>query len=204
MNFTSVDKFRVLLIGDLKVGKSNIYKRLARNYKFDSAPGPFSLGFELITRDINVADRKIRIQYWDSSGDARFRKLTMSGFQEAHAFLLVYDITNRESFDNISDWVKEIKGLAKEGVRIILIGNKCDLEEERQVSYEEGRMAAEGLKAQFFEISGRTRENMDYMEKCLVNGFGKENKENKEDGAEKRRERIEDEIVRAVNSGSGR
>jgi len=115
-----------------------------------------------------------KLTVWDTAGNEKFRSIVQAYFRGARGFLLIYDITNRESFENITKWFKEAEYENKEA-RKILIGNKSDLEDLRQVSYEEGRLLGEKLGMRFFEISAKTAENIYFVAKL----FAKEEVERK-------------------------
>eukprot|EP00638_Chattonella_subsalsa_P010193 CAMPEP_0117758776 /NCGR_PEP_ID=MMETSP0947-20121206/15609_1 /TAXON_ID=44440 /ORGANISM="Chattonella subsalsa, Strain CCMP2191" /LENGTH=149 /DNA_ID=CAMNT_0005579087 /DNA_START=327 /DNA_END=776 /DNA_ORIENTATION=- len=103
---------------------------------------------------------KLRLQIWDTAGQERFRTITVSYFKGAHGIMLVYDITDRETFDNISHWITQIKEHADSKVTIVLVGNKSDKGEERQVQEEEGRALAESYNVKFFETSAKDNLNV--------------------------------------------
>ena len=102
----------------------------------------------------------MRLQIWDTAGQERFRNVTKSYFQSSHGLLVVYDITDKESFEKINFWMKNIKENAPENAKLILVGNKCDLANERQVSYEEGEKKASNYNIKFFESSAKDGTNV--------------------------------------------
>lgn len=91
-----------------------------------------------------------------AAGQERFRTITVSYFKGAHAILLVYDITDRDTFENIRNWVSEIKEYADSKVSLLLVGNKCDNEDDRKVSFDEGKQLAASIGTNFFEVSAKT------------------------------------------------
>ena len=100
------------------------------------------------------------MQIWDTAGQERFRNVTKSYFQSSQGLVLVYDITDRESFEKLNFWVDNIKNNAPENVKFILVGNKCDLANERKVSYEEGENYAKKFNIKFFESSAKDGTNV--------------------------------------------
>ena len=103
----------------------------------------------------------IKLQIWDTAGQERFRTLTSSYYRGAQGIIIVYDVTDRESFDNVRQWMHEIDRFANQGVCKILVGNKCDLEEERKVSTEEGMELAKHYELPFLETSARNSINVE-------------------------------------------
>jgi len=133
--------FKVVLIGDSGVGKTNLLSRYLKNeFYFDSKT---TVGVEFGAKRMEIEGVKIKAQIWDTAGQERFRSITNAYYKGAKGALLVYDVTRRDTFDNINKWVPELKASGDKEVTIILVGNKCDLESERQVSTEEGNKKAE-------------------------------------------------------------
>jgi len=132
--------FKVVLLGDSGVGKSNILSRYLKNeFSYDTKT---TVGVEFGAKSIEIEDFKIKAQIWDTAGQERYKSITNAYYKGAKGALLVYDITNKKTFENISKWVPELKNSGDKDVTIILVGNKIDLEEERQVSTEEGQKKA--------------------------------------------------------------
>ena len=125
---------------------------------------------------IEIEDKKVRLQIWDTAGQERFRNVTKSYFQSSQGLVLVYDITDRESFEKLNFWVDNIKNNAPENAKFILVGNKCDLANERKVSYEEGENYAKNLNIKFFEASARDGTNVNELFFYLANEIYQDNK----------------------------
>ena len=108
-------------------------------------------------------EERVKLQVWDTAGNARFRTITQAYYRRlgAGGILLVYDVTDRQSFENIRNWIKNIKQHASETVRKILLGNKCDMDEKRAVSTEEGQKLADEFGIQFFETSAKSGDNVE-------------------------------------------
>jgi Ras-related protein Rab-1A len=101
------------------------------------------------------------MQIWDTAGQERFRTITCSYYRTAHGIIVCYDITDRESFNNVKQWLHEIEKYASEKVHILIVGNKCDMEEKRAVSYQEGRDFADSLNMEFVETSAKNATNVE-------------------------------------------
>ena len=151
-------KYKIMVLGESKVGKTSLIKR----YTKDQFGGVYltTVGMDFQDKIIEIEDKKVRLQVWDTAGQERFRNVTKSYFQSSHGLLVVYDITDKESFDKINFWMENIKNNAPENVKLILVGNKCDLANERKVSYEEGENYAKNLNIKFFEASARDGTNV--------------------------------------------
>lgn len=121
-----------------------------------------TIGVDFKIKTVRLEDKSvIKLHIWDTAGQERFRTITSSYYRGAHGIILVYDITDRESFDNVRAWVHEIDRYANEGVVKLLVGNKSDLSSERQVSTEEGRLLAIQLNVPFIETSAKSSTNVE-------------------------------------------
>ena len=138
-------------MGDAGVGKSSIILRYTKN-EFNSQMVS-SIGVDFKAKDIIVNNKKVKLQLWDTAGHERFRTITTSYYRGAHGIATVFDLTNRESFEHVEKWLEEINKYAKENVMRFLIGNKSDLVNERQVSYEEVRALANKLNIYYVETA---------------------------------------------------
>ena len=103
----------------------------------------------------------VKLQIWDTAGQERFRTMTSSYYRGAHGIIIVYDVTDRDSFDNVRQWMHEIERFANPGVCKILVGNKCDMEENRKVSSEEGAELARHFEIPFLETSAKNSINVE-------------------------------------------
>ena len=112
-------------------------------------------------RTTEMGGKRVKLQIWDTAGQERFRTITQAYYRGAMGILLVYDVTDRQSFENIRNWIKNIKQHASETVRKILLGNKCDMDEKRAVSTEEGQKLADEFGIQFFETSAKSGDNVE-------------------------------------------
>jgi len=144
---------KLLLLGNSTVGKSALMMR----FSDDSFKASFisTVGIDFKMKTIVIDGKRVKIQIWDTAGQERFRTITKTYYRGAHGYILVYDITNQESFDNMKYWLGEIKKNGNEGVPKIIVGNKCDLEEQRIVSTEEGSKFAQEKQIPFIETSAK-------------------------------------------------
>jgi len=150
---------KLLLIGDSGVGKSCLLLRFSE----DSFQTSFitTIGIDFKIRTIEMDGKRVKLQIWDTAGQERFRTITQAYYRGAMGILLVYDVTDRQSFENIRNWIKNIKQHASESVRKILLGNKCDMDEKRAVSLEEGQKLADEFGIEFFETSAKSGDNVE-------------------------------------------
>jgi small GTP-binding protein len=151
--------FKYIIIGDSAVGKSNILLRYIHdnfNEEFQS-----TIGVEFGAKNIKLEDKVYRIQIWDTAGQETFRSITRAYYKNSVCAFVVYDITNRNSFQNVKSWIEDCRKQSPKTVFMVLIGNKVDLEDSRQVSYEEGSVFAEKNGMLFFETSAKTGKNIE-------------------------------------------
>ncbi|OIV92174.1 hypothetical protein TanjilG_30815 [Lupinus angustifolius] len=155
--------FKILLIGDSAVGKSSLLVSFISNPVEDLAP---TIGVDFKIKTFTVGGKRLKLTIWDTAGQERFRTLTSSYYRGAQGIILVYDVTRRETFTNLSEvWSKELElySTNQDCVKM-LVGNKVDKDSERAVSREEGLALAEELGCLLFECSAKTREN---VERCF-------------------------------------
>ncbi|KAG7961163.1 hypothetical protein I3843_09G002500 [Carya illinoinensis] len=155
--------FKILLIGDSGVGKSSILVSFISNTVKNLSP---TIGVDFKIKLLTVGGKKLKLTIWDTAGQERFRTLTSSYFRGAQGIILVYDVTRRDTFTNLSDvWAKEVElySTNQDCVKM-LVGNKVDIASERVVTREEGIALAKELGCLFIECSARTREN---VEQCF-------------------------------------
>jgi len=150
---------KLLLIGDSGVGKSCLLLR----FSDDSFTTSFitTIGIDFKIRTVEIDGKRIKLQIWDTAGQERFRTITTAYYRGAMGILLVYDVTDEVSFNNISNWINNIEQHASESVQKILIGNKCDAEGKRVVSKERGEELAKQYGIPFFETSAKANVNVE-------------------------------------------
>ena len=151
--------FKILLLGDSGVGKSCIIIRYIENNFSTNLMNSIGVDFKL--KNIQIDNKNIKLQIWDTAGQERFRTITTSYYKGAHAILIVFDLTDRESFEHVRNWMADIDKFAKEGVYRILVGNKCDLENSRKVRKEEGNEIANKYGIKYIETSAKETTNID-------------------------------------------
>ncbi|XP_006626873.1 ras-related protein Rab-3C isoform X1 [Lepisosteus oculatus] len=158
--------FKLLIIGNSSVGKTSFLFR----YADDSFTSAFvsTVGIDFKVKTVYKNDKRIKLQIWDTAGQERYRTITTAYYRGAMGFILMYDITNEESFSAVQDWSTQIKTYSWDNAQVILAGNKCDMEEERVVSTESGRHLAEQLGFEFFETSAKDNINVKQTFERLV------------------------------------
>ncbi|CAI7721008.1 Ras-like protein ORAB-1 [Plasmodium vivax India VII] len=166
MNDSYDSLFKILLIGDSGVGKSCLLLRFADDTYTDSYISTIGVDFKIKT--IEIEDKIIKLQIWDTAGQERFRTITSSYYRGAQGIIIVYDVTDRDSFNNVKNWIIEIEKYASEDVQKVLIGNKIDLKNDRNVSYEEGKELADSCNIQFLETSAKIAHNVEQAFKTMA------------------------------------
>merc|ERR1711874_118615 len=151
--------FKYIIIGDMGVGKSCLLHQFTEK-KF-MADCPHTIGVEFGSKIIPVGGKTVKLQIWDTAGQERFRSVTRSYYRGAAGALLVYDITSRESFNALSNWLTDARTLASPAIVILLVGNKEDLEDEREVTFLEASRFAQEHDLVFCETSAKTGENVE-------------------------------------------
>ena len=154
--FTEYDlSFKIIVVGDSGVGKSCLTIKATKNiYEDNYTP---TVGFEFFTFNIRINDKNIKLQIWDTCGQEAYRSLITSFYRNSSLAILVYSIDNINSYNNIESWLNEIKSQANPEIKIFLIGNKTDLENERQISKEEAqRFSSDHIFNYFIETSAKT------------------------------------------------
>ncbi|KAH1090478.1 hypothetical protein J1N35_017735 [Gossypium stocksii] len=151
--------FKVVLIGDSAVGKSQLLARFARNeFSVDSKA---TIGVEFQTKTLVIDNKTVKSQIWDTAGQERYRAVTSAYYRGAVGAMLVYDMTKRQSFDNIARWLEELRGHADQNLVIMLVGNKCDLGSLRAVPTEDAQEFAQRENLFFMETSALESTNVE-------------------------------------------
>jgi Ras-related protein Rab-8A len=150
---------KLLLIGDSGVGKSCLLLRFAE----DSYTPSFitTIGIDFKIRTIELEGKKIKLQIWDTAGQERFRTITTAYYRGAMGILLVYDVTDEKTFNNIRNWIRNIEKHATESVNKILIGNKCDMVDKKVIDAERGQALANEYGIKFVETSAKNSINLE-------------------------------------------
>ncbi|MQM08095.1 hypothetical protein Taro_040946 [Colocasia esculenta] len=150
--------FKIVLIGDSAVGKSNLLARFARNEFYPNSKS--TIGVEFQTQKMNIDGKEIKAQIWDTAGQERFRAVTSAYYRGAVGALVVYDISRRQTFDSIGRWLNELHTHSDMNVVTILVGNKTDLTDAREVTTDEGKTLAEAQGLFFMETSALDSSNV--------------------------------------------
>ena len=154
-------QFRVILIGDSKVGKTSLLYRLKdKNGQLPNTTSTIGVDFHATTLQVNGVG--VNFQLWDTAGQEDFRSITTSFFRNALAAFLVFDVTHRESFYHLNQWISEAKSNChpEHGIVLLLIGNKADLGEQREVPYDEAKRFADQHKMDYIETSAKSGTNV--------------------------------------------
>lgn len=158
---------KILTIGESAVGKTCILLRFTDN-KF-LINHITTIGIDFKSKVITSGNKTVKLKIWDTAGQERFRNITKQYYKGADGILLVYDITDRNSFEKVRDWMRQIQeNTSKENIAIVLLGNKCDLE-ERQVSFDEGNNLAKEYNIMFLETSAYKDKNINESFENLTN-----------------------------------
>jgi len=167
--------FKVLLVGNSVVGKSSLILRYVDQIWNDVFVPTIGVDFKV--KSLEIENKSIKLQIWDTAGQERFRNVISSYFKGAHGILLIFDITSRDSFKELENWLAEVEKNASTQILKILIGNKCDLEEEREISKDEGEAFAMRNGMQYIETSAKINTNVneafEALSKIMVEYYSK-------------------------------
>ena len=166
-NNSSDSVYKVLLLGDSTVGKTCFLMRYTDNTFQEIHMSTIGLDYRLKTMTLN-SGKQVKVQIWDTAGQDRFRAITKNYYKGAHGIILIYDVTNQQTFENVTNWINQIKEEASEKVTIFLVGNKIDDEKNRKVETEEGEKLAKDFQLKFYETSAKTGINVEVTFKDLV------------------------------------
>ena len=158
--------FKVVLVGDSFVGKTNIMSRYLKNEFHDDSKA--TVGVEFGSKQFNIDGHTIKAQIWDTAGQERYKAITSAYYKGAKGAFVVYDITRKGSFESVEKWVNDLKAAADKSLTIILVGNKCDLEDQRQVTKEQGEEKANHLELAFMETSAFSGENLEKAFELMI------------------------------------
>ena len=169
--------FKYLIIGNSGVGKSCLLIRFTDD-KFEEGYVT-TIGVDFKIKTLEIEGKSVKLQIWDTAGQERFRNIVSTYYKGGHGIMMVYDITDLESFRYLDSWLKEIEKNASKNVYKILVGNKNDMEKERKVSFEKGMEFADLHGMKFFETSAKENKNVEEafkeMTKDIINSLKKVN-----------------------------
>ncbi|KAG2211786.1 hypothetical protein INT46_007970 [Mucor plumbeus] len=151
-------KFKLVFLGEQSVGKTSLITR----FMYDTFDNTYqaTIGIDFLSKTMYLDDRTIRLQLWDTAGQERFRSLIPSYIRDSSVCVVVYDITNRNSFLNTSKWIDDVRAERGIDVIIVLVGNKTDLNDKRQVTVDEGEKKAKEYNIMFIETSAKAGYNV--------------------------------------------
>ena len=159
--------YKILLLGDSSVGKTCFFMRFIENTFQEIHMS--TIGLESKVKKIKLDDdREVKIQLWDTAGQERFHSITKNYYKTAHGIILIYDVTEKLTYENIKKWVTQIREEVSSKVTIVLVGNKIDEVEKRKVTKEEGEAMAKECQISYYDCSAKTGENIDQIFNDLV------------------------------------
>ena len=151
MNEQNVNQYKFIIVGSSGVGKTSLLKRLVDNEFSEETISTIGVEFETVHLDVD--GDKLGIQIWDTAGQERFRSISRAYFRNANGVLLVFDIKNKQTFDDINSWLKDIHALCEPDVSVLFIGNKSDLQESRLISLAEAESFSKLHNLKYMETS---------------------------------------------------
>jgi len=164
-----LNKYKLVFLGEQAVGKTSIITR----FMYDTFDFNYqaTIGIDFLSKTMYLEDRSVRLQLWDTAGQERFRSLIPSYIRDSSAAVVVYDVTNRASFLNTQKWVEDVRTERGKDVVIILVGNKSDIPDRRQVSTEEGQEKATEFNVLFIETSAKAGTNVKQLFRQLASAL---------------------------------
>ena len=158
--------FKIILVGDTSVGKTNIINKYIKNEFHEDFCA--TIGVEFSHKQFIIDNHKIKAQIWDTAGQERYKSITKAYYKGAKGAFIVYDITRKDTFDNIDKWRNELISSCNQEINIMLIGNKCDLEDQRMITKEQGEEKAKSFGFSFLETSAFSGENLEKGFEMLI------------------------------------
>ena len=149
---------KIIIIGNQSVGKTNIVTRYVKG-EF-SEDYMITIGMDFLTCNLKSDDKIFKLRLWDTAGSEKFRSITKGYYSNTCCALIVYDITNQNSFDSVKHWIEDVKNYADKDTHLVLVGNKIDLKDQRKISKEDGQNLATQYGMDFYESSALTGENI--------------------------------------------
>ena len=166
---------KVVIVGDSGVGKTNIMSKYLKNEFHEDSKA--TVGVEFGSKQFNIQGHQVKAQIWDTAGQERYKAITSAYYKGAKGAFIVYDISRKNTFDSISRWVSDITATADKKITLILIGNKSDLEDQRQVTKEQGEEKAKEFGLAFLETSASSGDNLEKAFSLMINEVYKKCKE---------------------------
>lgn len=159
-------KLKIMVVGESLVGKTSLIRRYTKNKFGGDYLATIGIDFQFKYLDIN--GKKVKVELWDTAGQERFKSIAKTYFQSSDGLLIVYDITCRNSFSKLDDWFEQIRLNAPENSKLMLVGNKKDIEKKREVSMEEGLNFANQNNVKFYETSAKDGTNVNSVFELLA------------------------------------
>ncbi|KAH7889615.1 GTP binding protein [Phlebopus sp. FC_14] len=163
---TPPKRTKIVLLGDQSVGKTSLITR----FMYDTFDNTYqaTIGIDFLSKTMYLEDRTVRLQLWDTAGQERFRSLIPSYIRDSSVAIVVYDITNRQSYLSTSKWIDDVRSERGNDVIIVLVGNKADLSEKRQVTVEEATTRSTQMNIMFMETSAKAGHNVKSLFKKIA------------------------------------
>jgi Ras-related protein Rab-1A len=166
--------FKIVIIGDSGVGKSCLLLRFADDSFTDTYISTIGVDFRF--RSVNIDGKIVKLQIWDTAGQERFKTITSAYYRGANCVIVCYDISNRETFEHVEEWLAELNKVGNDDIVKMIVGNKADQEYEKKVTTEEGENLALKNGCEFIEVSAKTAINVDAAFLTVANKLMKANK----------------------------
>ena len=160
-------KHKLVFLGDIYAGKTSIINRFM--YESFDTNYQATIGIDFLSKTLYLDDRTVRLQLWDTAGQERFRSLIPNYIRDSSVAVIVFDITNKQTFSNCDKWAEDVRNERGNEAVIVLVGNKIDKAEERAVSLEEAEAKAKSLEATYVETSAKTGDNVKQLFKQIAN-----------------------------------
>jgi Ras-related protein Rab-6A len=166
---SQIENYKIVIIGDQHVGKTSILSK----YKYETIEENYAptIGIDFLTKNVFLEDKTIRLIMWDTAGQERFKSLIPSYLKNANSIILTFDITSKNSFNSLNKWLEDIKNHVQDGVFIVLCGNKIDLNNKRQVSFEDAKKFAKDKDLIYVETSAITGDGIKNLFDIITKSF---------------------------------
>ncbi|KAI8987357.1 ras family-domain-containing protein [Mycotypha africana] len=180
-------KFKLVFLGEQSVGKTSLITR----FMYDTFDNTYqaTIGIDFLSKTMYLEDRTVRLQLWDTAGQERFRSLIPSYIRDSSVAVVVYDITSRASFQNTSKWIEDVRAERGSEVIIVLVGNKTDLNDKREITVEEGEKRANECKVMFIETSAKAGHNVKTLFRRIAQALP--GMDNNSDGKEQSMQKVD-------------
>ncbi|KZV73374.1 ras-domain-containing protein [Peniophora sp. CONT] len=166
MSSGTLKRTKIVLLGDQSVGKTSLITR----FMYDTFDNTYqaTIGIDFLSKTLYLDDRTVRLQLWDTAGQERFRSLIPSYIRDSTVAIVVFDITNRQSFMSTTKWIDDVRSERGNDVMVVLVGNKADLSDKREVTLEEATAKSQQLNIMFMETSAKAGHNVKSLFKKIA------------------------------------